>query len=77
MKLIYIYIYIIYMKLWMISCRAKNHICCRAPLAGVGEDWVEIVIPHQVSSFTLNRTERIKSSTKFTQLLLCSNIFIS
>ena len=28
----------------------EMHICCRAPLAGVGEDWVEIVIPHQVSS---------------------------
>ena len=45
-----------------------NEICCRAPLAGVGEDWVEIVIPHQVSSSASNWTEQrfqIKSSTKF------------
>ena len=33
-----------------------NYICCRAPLAGVGEDWVEIVIPHQVSSSASNLT---------------------
>ena len=27
----------------------KKTIVSRAPLSGVGEDWVEIVIPHQVT----------------------------
>ena len=27
----------------------KKTIISRAPLSGVGEDWVEIVIPHQVT----------------------------
>ena len=36
-----------------------QEICCRAPLAGVGEDWVEIVIPHQVSSSASNLIENV------------------
>ena len=29
--------------------KIKKTIVSRAPLSGVGEDWVEIVIPHQVT----------------------------